>query len=112
MNNNLLKLEKITKNFGNVEVLKEVSLTIDKGEVKIPLFAIAEYAEVISIGITSETPRAMASTARIDVDKSNLLAVLRTFCGETNSCTILTEIKFNDLRKPSLKVVKSPVDPS
>ena len=33
MNNNLLKLEKITKNFGNVEVLKEVSLTIDKGEV-------------------------------------------------------------------------------
>ena len=33
MNTNLLKLEKITKNFGNVEVLKEVSLTIDKGEV-------------------------------------------------------------------------------
>ena len=33
MKNNLLKLEKITKNFGNVKVLKEVDIEINTGEV-------------------------------------------------------------------------------
>jgi len=35
MKNNLLKLEKITKNFGNVKVLKEVDIEINTGAVTI-----------------------------------------------------------------------------
>ena len=33
MTEELLKLENIYKNFGNVEVLKDVNITINKGEV-------------------------------------------------------------------------------
>ena len=33
MSEQLLKLENIYKNFGNVEVLKDVNITINKGEV-------------------------------------------------------------------------------
>ena len=47
-----------------------------------------------------------------EVDKLNLFAVDFTILGETNSCTILTEIKFKDLLNPSLNVVNNPVEPS
>ena len=46
------------------------------GLFKIPLFDIAEYADVISSGITSDTPNAIDSTALILVVKPNNLGKL------------------------------------
>ena len=45
----------------------------------------AAYALVISSGITSETPNAIASTALILVDIPNLSAVFFTSFGDTSS---------------------------
>ena len=77
-----------------------------------PLFEYVAYAEVISKGYTSDVPKAIASTARIDVVKFILSAILATTSAGTSSCTILTEIKFIDFFNPSLKVVNPPVEPS
>ena len=63
-------------------------------------------------GITSETPKAIASTGLIYVSIPNLSAVFFTCTGLINYCTTLTEIKFKDLLIPSRKLVNNPVEPS
>ena len=71
------------------------------GLLYIPLFAIVAYADVISIGITSDTPNAIAFTGAILVDRLKDFAFSTTSLGVTNSCTILTDIRFNDFFKIS-----------
>ena len=62
--------------------------------------------------MTSETPRAIASTAAIVVLKLNDFAFLAICLGVTSSWATLTEMRFNDFFNPSLSVVNKPVEPS